>query len=240
VEFFINGNLLGSDNTNPYALNWTSQEGTFKITAKAYDNFGFSSIVSDTITIIVTDPEPEAPEISIISPANGASYEPGENVNISVNATDSDGQVVSVKILLNSAELVVLNTPPYNTSWTSVNGLYTITAIAEDNDALVSQDAIEITVGTVSIGETFEYTCHVYPNPVKDVLVIDINTFAISESAEYIIHDLNGKIIIQGQFISGSESDNSHNLNVSSFKSGLYILTVKIGNNCINKLIVKE
>ncbi|MBK8854005.1 MAG: hypothetical protein IPN10_07775 [Saprospiraceae bacterium] len=57
VKFFVNGVLVGSDNTgpNPYTFNWTSTPGFKNFTARAFDNNG-DSITSNLITIEIIDP----------------------------------------------------------------------------------------------------------------------------------------------------------------------------------------
>lgn len=55
VEFFVNGVSVGTDNTSPYAFNWTSVIGTAVLTAVATDNNG-ASTTSAAVTINVLDP----------------------------------------------------------------------------------------------------------------------------------------------------------------------------------------
>ncbi|MBK6364460.1 MAG: T9SS type A sorting domain-containing protein [Saprospiraceae bacterium] len=57
VKFFVNGVLVGSDNTgpNPYTFNWTSTPGFKNFTARAFDNNG-DSITSNLISIEIIDP----------------------------------------------------------------------------------------------------------------------------------------------------------------------------------------
>jgi GH18 family chitinase len=44
VEFYNGGALIGTDNTSPYAFNWTNvSAGTYSITAKATDNLGLTT-----------------------------------------------------------------------------------------------------------------------------------------------------------------------------------------------------
>lgn len=57
VKFFVNGVLVGSDNTgpNPYTFSWPSTPGFKNFTARAFDNNG-DSITSNLITIEIIDP----------------------------------------------------------------------------------------------------------------------------------------------------------------------------------------
>ena len=66
VEFYRNDFLLGQDNFPPYTLNWSAvSEGSYILTAKAFDNTGLATTSGEvTITII-----PPPPALSI-TPAN--------------------------------------------------------------------------------------------------------------------------------------------------------------------------
>ncbi|MFN6379254.1 MAG: Ig-like domain-containing protein [Flavobacteriales bacterium] len=55
VSFFVDGNLIGTDNMAPYSFAWTSEVGEHIITASATDNLGATTI-SSLITISVADP----------------------------------------------------------------------------------------------------------------------------------------------------------------------------------------
>lgn len=55
VEFFINGTSIGTDNSAPYEISWTSTSGEANITAVATDNNG-GSTTSSQVTIQVVDP----------------------------------------------------------------------------------------------------------------------------------------------------------------------------------------
>ena len=65
VQFFLEGNLLGTDTSAPYSLSWntsTVANGTYHLTAVAKDNAGNTSAVSGTVTVQVnntaTGPKP--------------------------------------------------------------------------------------------------------------------------------------------------------------------------------------
>lgn len=57
VEFYANGNLLGTSNTSPYAYTWIpNQKGSYEITAKAYDNEN-NTTISEGISITINEPQ---------------------------------------------------------------------------------------------------------------------------------------------------------------------------------------
>lgn len=57
VDFFINGNLEGSDNSEPYEYSWepNGKNGSFTITAKAYDTSN-NIAESDAVTVKIKGP----------------------------------------------------------------------------------------------------------------------------------------------------------------------------------------
>ncbi len=57
VEFFVNGTLVGSDNSSPYSVTWNSTSianGSYKVQAKAYDSSG-NTTVSSLATVTVSN-----------------------------------------------------------------------------------------------------------------------------------------------------------------------------------------
>lgn len=87
-----------------------------------------------------------APQVSITSPANNSSFASGAVVNITANATDSDGTISQVEFFANGVSIGADNTSPYGVNWTIGNGSYTLTARATDNTgAATTSSAISVT-----------------------------------------------------------------------------------------------
>ena len=68
VEFYSNGILLYASNVAPYSFNWDTRavgNGSYSITAKAYDNAGHNT-VSSSVAVTVNNPVPDvtAPTLS--------------------------------------------------------------------------------------------------------------------------------------------------------------------------------
>ncbi|MGY3792869.1 carbohydrate-binding protein [Aquimarina sp. 433] len=89
-----------------------------------------------------------APQVSVTSPANGASYDIGQTIPLVANASDSDGSIAKVEFYINNNLTATEQVAPYETS-TTINsaGSYTITAKATDNDgATKTSSPVTITV----------------------------------------------------------------------------------------------
>ncbi|QRN92813.1 S8 family serine peptidase [Archangium violaceum] len=133
VEFFVDGVLLASDTTAPFAVSWNSRSmasGSHTLSARAYDaagNMGTSAQV--TVTSV---PELTPPSVSITSPTSGAVLV--GPVTISANATDASG-VARVEFFVDGVLLASDTTAPYAVDWDSgswANGNHTLTARAHD------------------------------------------------------------------------------------------------------------
>ncbi len=90
----------------------------------------------------------QPPTVALTAPGNGASFTAGSTVTISANASDPDGQVVSVEFFRGAISLGVDTTAPYALSWTNaIAGSHTLTAIAQDNrGARTTSASVNITV----------------------------------------------------------------------------------------------
>jgi len=131
VEFFYNSTqLIGSVTTAPYSISWKNvPEGSYTITVRATDNAGATS--SKTINITVVN---NPPAVTITSPIHQSQYESGADIEITAEASDSDGTISKVVFYNGSTILGEALTAPYSYTWTGVpNGTYSITAVAYDN-----------------------------------------------------------------------------------------------------------
>ena len=75
----------------------------------------------------------QAPNVSITSPANNATFTAPANITINATATD-DGSIANVEFFANGAPIGNDPTNPYSVNWTNVpGGTFTLTAKATDN-----------------------------------------------------------------------------------------------------------
>ncbi len=138
VEFFVDGNLLSTDNTAPYTATYTSTLGGHSLTARATDNAGLQA-TSAAVSISVVNNIP--PTAALTSPAAGSLFTAPAVVAISANASDADGTVTQVEFLVNNVSIGVDNTSPYSINWTSVIGNASIVARSTDNRGAVTASA---------------------------------------------------------------------------------------------------
>ncbi|MEO8471864.1 MAG: Ig-like domain-containing protein [Chryseolinea sp.] len=153
VEFFDGANKLGEDTSSPHSFLWASPAvGVHTLTAKATDNSGGFAISANVSVTIVVSLTPGAannpPTVSITSPANGATFEAGQNITFTANASDIDGSVSMVEFYAGAEKIGEAVATPYTVNWVYVEaGSYKITAIAIDNlDEVTTSSPIDITV----------------------------------------------------------------------------------------------
>ncbi|MFN3402974.1 MAG: Ig-like domain-containing protein [Cytophagaceae bacterium] len=166
VEFF-NGSLkLGEDLTSPYTFSWNSvPAGTYNLTARATDNNG-AVTTSSAITVIVRSPN-AAPSVSITSPTDNAAFAAPANINITANASDTDGSITKVEFFNGSVKLGEDLTSPYSFNWNSIPaGSYTLTAKAIDNNG-TSTTSTPITIVVYVITSNKE-ACSTIPQYIEN------------------------------------------------------------------------
>ncbi len=148
VEYYCNGLLIGVATQSPWAISWVpTASGQVQIVARSIDDDGASTDSSKVIGTLIELPN-QAPQISLSSPTQLNIPVTGEPVSITALATDSDGSITRVDILLNGVTLKTLTSPPFKTAWTpTVPGVYSISAIAIDNKgSQATTPSVSITV----------------------------------------------------------------------------------------------
>ena len=104
-------------------------------------------------------PVNDKPTVAITSPGNNDVFAAGDDISISVDASDSDGTVEQVEIFANGESIAVDTTAPYGTTINNAAaGSLNLTATATDNDgasANSSAVAIEV-VGVIGVPGTVQ------------------------------------------------------------------------------------
>jgi hypothetical protein len=157
IDFYNGTTLVGADAQSPFSINLnttTFANGTYSLTARAYDAAGNNATSNAVVVIInntiVPPADTTAPTVSITTPAAGASVA-GTNVTLIANAADGTG-VTRVEFY-RGATLISTDTtasPNYEVAWNTSslsNGSYTLTAKAYDAAGNVgTSSATQVTV----------------------------------------------------------------------------------------------
>ena len=168
VEFYSGATLVGTATAgagNAYSFTWSNVPyGTYSLTAKATDNYGFSSTTA-AISVISNAP----PSVSITNPADKTVLKtPANNTALTTDAADVDGTIAKVEFYAATTDAngVTTNTlvgtvtqSPYSYQWNAISiGQYVLTAIATDNyGAQTTSSPVAL---TVKPGELLPYYIH--------------------------------------------------------------------------------
>lgn len=88
-----------------------------------------------------------APTVTLITPADSATYLSGANVYFNAFASDADGTVIKVEFYSDTTLLFTATDTPYTFKWGHVKrGNYTLIAKATDNSGFTAIDSVHISV----------------------------------------------------------------------------------------------
>jgi thermitase len=134
VDFYVNGQLVTTDNLSPFAFSWdttTKADGAYSLTVQAYDsagNKGTSAPVSVTIGNDVT-----SPVITSFNLINGMTVAPPtQHISVSVN---DNQKVTKISLLIDGREVAISYGSTLSFSWNTrklSKGPHTVTVIAYD------------------------------------------------------------------------------------------------------------
>jgi photosystem II stability/assembly factor-like uncharacterized protein len=146
VQFFEGENLLAEDTISPFQFNWEIDSiGNYEIFALATDSAGntwFSQKINIEITVSAL------PKVSIVSPQNGSEFDFGQPIEITAEASDTDGTITKVEFYNGTTKIGEVTESPFTFSWENgTAGTWKITARATDNtNQTVSSNEVIITV----------------------------------------------------------------------------------------------
>jgi hypothetical protein len=134
VEFYQGSTKLGEDQDAPYTYTWNSvAAGTYALTAVAYNT---NSLSTTSTPVSVTVQASGIPTVLITSPGDLSAFNPGQNITINVNASDSGGSVTKVEFYQGDTKIGEDTSAAYSCIWSNVPaGYYTLTARATDNSS---------------------------------------------------------------------------------------------------------
>lgn len=233
VEFYQGSVKLGEDLSSPYSVSWSNvQEGSYALTAKAYDNAGAVSTSSPVnISVSSATSSNQAPAVSITSPSSGSTYTEGSNISISANASDNDGGISKVEFYHGSTKISQDNKKPYNVSWSNVPaGTYSLTAVAYDTEGL---SAVSTPVNITVTGTTSSNTAPVVSisSPSNNSSFAEGANVTISANAS----DSDGSVskveFYQGSVKLGEDATGPYSYTWSNVPAGSYSLTAKAFDN---------
>jgi hypothetical protein len=140
VEFLQNGLVVGTATTTPYNFSLpVTSPGRYELVARTTDNLGN---VTDSPAIFLNGVSGTAPTVSITTPSDGLKV-PQTPLTVSWNASDADGSVTGVQLLVNGAAFGAPSTSGSGAAvyTPSSAGSYVFVARATDNLGNVTDSA---------------------------------------------------------------------------------------------------
>lgn len=159
VEFFVDGQLKGTDTSSPYSISLdtkTLTNATHSFTAKAFDaanNQVTSAAVNATVNNpVVPPPDTTNPSVEVTSPATGSTI--SGSVDFSATATDNVA-ISKVELFVDGTLVATVQNSPYtavlNTT-TLTDGSHSLSAKAFDTSGNTATSAsVSITVSNTVI-----------------------------------------------------------------------------------------
>lgn len=117
VEFFIDGNLVATDNTEPWEYNWNTagySTGSHVLFAKGYDAAGNIGTIISTSVDVLDQSDTTPPTITLLYPSPGSTIQ--GTVNVAVDAVDNVG-VDSVQFFVDGILELTDFTEPWGFPW---------------------------------------------------------------------------------------------------------------------------
>lgn len=151
VEFFVDGALVGTASSSPFAFAWSSRtvsNGAHAVTARATDSASFTTTTASTD--ITTDNDFTAPQVSVSSPLAGSVLR--SIVTLAADATDDRG-VSRVEFYVDATWVGTASTAPFVVTWNAsyaAEGGHAITAVATDSASNgTTSAAVSVSVNNV-------------------------------------------------------------------------------------------
>ncbi len=257
VEFYINGNSIGVDTTQPYSTNWQVVAGNSTITAVATDNeLATTTSLSvgvtgqstgDPVSVHVASITTGTVDMGKGSKSGSATVtilddQGGAILNANVTGTFSGTFNEQVSAVTDSNGVAVLQTQASSKGGVVVN-------LCVDNVVYASlpYDSAQNVVtcssasaksgttstlpgeGDISIVQDTNINFMIYPNPAKDVVKVSFGDLKNAKVAQ--IYNLSGKVLMTKQ-MDGAEGE----MDISSLPKGLYIIKIIDSSNTIKTI----
>ena len=174
----------------------------------------------ELITVNPIDPDkkdPIKPIVDIVFPSNDEVFLVGEDIVITANGSDEDGEIVRYSFFYDGTKLIQTVTGGSNSIVTSFSepGRYRLNVRAADNDGQVTISAPIFINVEESITATQDLIVsqgiQVFPNPSIQ------GVFHLNDSKRYSIYDVNNQLIKEAK---------GDLIDISSYSKGVYFLQI--------------
>ena len=208
--------VAGPNNLSAVSINFPSNFVTCTLSVVAVNSCG-----SGTARTIVVNGAPSQPgTISGNQSVCNGSVEPYTTTG-STGATSYNWTV--------PAGAIILNTPPYTgtilVQWGATGGSVTVNAVNDCGNSINRTLSVAVTCREAQVSEAFKSTASLYPNPTDGTTTLKFET---STSGDYQVSvvDITGQIM-QTETVTAIEGLNMHELDLSTYARGLYLVRIE-------------
>ena len=245
VDFYQDDILISSDDSAPYSAVWNPAAGIYLLTAKATDNEG--AVSHSQIVNVAVAPKMSCYEVSktasegVFSQGYKCTFETvGTTVIITFELLDSDKQGVVAYLRK--------QTPFSESQMVNVSGeIFTATLNGQNSGATISYackfayaGGMSVTkyisyvvgsnCGTVGVEANTELIQSLYPNPVQNMLYMQL----MDEQNRLILMDMPGHTLFD-KIVPAN-----HTMDMSAFKTGVYLLKIENKHGIQYKKVIKN
>jgi len=229
------GTLTNANTANATAAGLV--QGVYSYQLTVTDNAG--STGRDTVNVTVNAATNQAPNANA---GNDFSfYLPQDSVMLNGIGTDPDGIIIAYnwRVIMSSGGYSFANSNSQQTIFENLEqGVYEIEFSVTDNLGGKAYDTLLVTVGS-SRQVFLNEKVNVYPNPVKNIVNIEIVSSENNKQISLSLYDSKGaKVFLRTIKLNGNAK--LETIDMSNLKMGVYILEVNYGNKSqIVKKIIK-
>ncbi|MHA6249142.1 family 16 glycosylhydrolase [Pontibacter sp. CAU 1760] len=251
VEFFANGNLIGTATSSPYSINWVIGTGTYALTAKATDNAGATTTSG---TVSVTGQGGSATSLAVSSIVTGTVSASGGNKYglATVTIKDNLGNPVANATVTGTFSGSYTGT---RSGITGANGTVDIVTTSTAKGTVTVNFCVNsVTHGTLPYDQSKNtVTCtgagatsmntsttqkmsapemasiQAYPNPSKGAFTLSVNLPAKSD-VQVTLYDIRGRMVEQVPTATLSAGTHSLSFDKKVKAAGLYLIKVRVND----------
>jgi len=203
--------ISGSSITNNISLNFASNAQSGNITVRGQNSCGIGDAVIKAITVITSPPTP------IIT----------QNVNTLISNANNGNQWYDLATgIINSATASTYTPQQTGDYFTIVN----VNGCNSDSSNIIHFDYIGINENNITSDGFF-----IYPNPAKDMLMIELQNHKNLENTSVSIYNIQGKLLLQ-QAIENPQTA----INIEKFAKGVYTVKLMNDKKILQRKFVKE
>jgi hypothetical protein len=155
VEFFLDGDLIGTDTSAPFNTLFTAPDkiGARVLTARATDGSG-GIATSPNVPLIITGAVGNPPSVGILTPVSGSFLPVNTNAVVSGVVTDPDANISTVQVFANGVSIgnATINNAVWSINWTpTLLGASSLSAVATDTTGnAITAPSVGVTIADSS------------------------------------------------------------------------------------------